>query len=75
MIWQELLAEELQTPINILAYCALALGFEVVANVLIGKKLLNEDCKWVKEEQDRFLEELNMCKMEKKKLETTLLEK
>lgn len=65
----------LQARIQNLAHLALAQGPKVLSETSVDKNSGNEKLERVEKERDRLLEELNVYKRKKEKLEKTLLEK
>lgn len=75
VLTQELLVEDLSTPIPNTIDHALAQDMEVLSSVSAGKNFRNYDLKRVKKKRDRLPEEVNTYKMEKGELEKTFLGK
>lgn len=63
MVKQQSLLGELPTPIQNEAHFALAEGLEVLAHLLVIENARYDESEHVKEERDRFLNELNAYKM------------
>lgn len=61
-------------PIKKVTNDAMALGLEVLGDVRVRKRCENEELERMKEEKSRPLEKPNAYKMEKEKLEKTLVE-
>lgn len=75
LLTQELLVDGLQTSISNAAHYVLAQGLEVLGTVVVGKSSRSHKFKKEKEKPERFLKEVNTCRMEKEELEKKKLRK
>lgn len=69
----ESLVSKIPTPVSNVAHRALDQDLEVLSEVLVDENCWNDEYERVKEERDSFLEDVSAYKMEKERLEKTLV--